>query len=227
MPGPARCDEGLSRGFLLNTCPHRTASSHTALPFRRTATSSCSVQGFRTSLTRRKGSAAYELFPEFRRCSFNVFVWNNRQYRTASSHTVLPFRRTATSSSGIQGFRTSLTRRKGSPAYELFPGFRRCSFNVFVWNNRQYRTASSHTVLPFRRTATSSCSVQGFRTSLTRRKGSPACELFPEFRRCCFIVCVPARRLPVREPLAQRLDDQFVDLFGVGLASGRFHDLAD
>ena len=51
-----------------------TASSHTALPFRRTATLSSETQGFRTSLTRRKGSAAYELFLEILRCSLRVLV---------------------------------------------------------------------------------------------------------------------------------------------------------
>ena len=49
-------------------------------------------------------------------------------------------------------------------------------------DKRLHRTASSHAGLPFRRTAPLSCCTQGVRTSLTRRKGSPACELLSEIR---------------------------------------------
>ena len=65
----------------------------------------------------------------------------------------------------------------------------------FYGTTARHLAASSHAALPFRRTATSSCRTQGHWTSLTRRKASPACELFPEIRRCSFHVLVPARRV--------------------------------
>ncbi|MDE0367934.1 MAG: hypothetical protein OXP09_20470, partial [Gammaproteobacteria bacterium] len=62
------------------------------------------------------------------------------------------------------------------------------------WNNLQHRKASSHAALTIRRTATLSSETQGFQTSLTRRKGSPACELFPEIQYCSYDVSDPARQ---------------------------------
>ena len=97
-------------------------------------------EGVRRALTRRKGSAAYELFPGIRGCSFRVRVWagrvgnsrgTSRPRPAASSHTALPLRRT---SHGIllmgEGVGRALTRRKGSAVYELFPGIRGCSCHV-------------------------------------------------------------------------------------------------
>ena len=70
------------------------------------------------------------------------------------------------------------------------------SFHSVLWDKRLHRTASSHAGLPFRRTASLSCCPQGVRTSLTRRKGSPACGLLSEIRHCSLCVLVPARRVP-------------------------------
>ena len=59
-----------------------------------------------------------------------------------------------------------------------------------------HRAASSHAGLPFRRTASLSCCTQGVRTSLTRRKGSPACELLSEIRHCSPCASFLARPRP-------------------------------
>ena len=60
------------------------------------------------------------------------------------------------------------------------------SFHSIPRDRRPHRAASSHGGLPFRRTASLSCCTQGVRTSLTRRKGSPPCELFSVIRSCSF-----------------------------------------
>ena len=70
------------------------------------------------------------------------------------------------------------------------------SFHSVLRDKRLHGTASSHAGLPFRRPASLSCCTQGVRTSLTRRKGSPACELLSEIRHCSLCVLVPARRVP-------------------------------
>ena len=80
-------------------------------------------------------------------------------------------------------------------AHGLLHGTILQSLRPIPWDRRLHRAASLHAGLPFRRTASLSCCTQGVRTSLTRRKGSPACKLLSEIRHCSLCVLVPARRV--------------------------------
>ena len=93
---------------------------------------------------------------------------------------------------------------RGSPACKLFPIIRGCSLPVIV-PARRVRDFHGTNSLPGSEFAYgASLSAQwplypavreGMERALTRRKGSPACKLFPIIRGCSLPVIVPARRV--------------------------------
>ena len=92
----------------------------------------------------------------------------------------------------MQTFLIYSMRYENGPDYmEQFSNrfFRFCRTNACTGQRVRMRG------FPFGASASLSWCTQGVRTSLTRRKGSPACELFSEIRRCSFHVSVPAGRV--------------------------------
>ena len=103
-----------------------------------------------------------------------------------------------------EGMERALTRRNESPACKLFPTIRRCSLPVIVPARRVPDFHGTNSLRSSELAYGASLSAQqphfpavreGMERALTRRKGSPACKLFPTIRGCSLPVIVPARRV--------------------------------